>query len=758
MITGEYLSSSHHFVSLLLSFLFISCSQCSQYSESTARSSATAYRGTTWINSIHTLDFLPSSFYADALVRPILLTPTILYNNLNLQFGCGFFCYGSPCDTGYQFATFFAIRDNNGKLLDMQMVWSSNREQMVQENATLALTSTGVVLRDADGTLIWSTNTSNHDFQGMMIQESGNLILFNMSSGIIWQSFDHPTDTALFGQKLKVGQKLTANTSPTNTSQGIFYCSLSVDGFGVFTDTAPPLHPLKDGQCSCPIQGNAFYQIDATKPNLGCLPHRPLACSDTSISSNRAHGHHFLELEHVSYFTYRYNNPSIPQLVSRDYCQNLCLENCSCKAAFFRYGVNFSSGYCYLESNVYSLKMNNQSDVFYNSTAYIKVQSRSKQINYSVIVIIVAALLFLFVCTWISKYQKCRRKMDEDEDNRVDWPAGLPLRYSFQELQNATNDFSMKLGSGGFGSVYEGVLSDGSKIAVKRLDRARQGQKEFRVEVETLGKVDHLNLVRLKGFCADKAHQMLVYEHLPNGSLDKWIFSKKKHQNFLDWKTRYKVVLNIARGLAYLHEDCREQTIHFDIKPQNILLDQNFNAKVSDFGLAKLVNREQSEVITLLRGTPGYMAPELLNMHFTEKADVFSFGVMVVEILSGKRSRELSENGLFPLLPIKAEEGKLIDLIEEGLQDEQRSVSEEAVEVIKMGMWCVLEDFTRRPAMSTVVKVLEGLREVASDVPFAFAVSSVARNQQSLYSANPNPNRNLCLSPAPKPLVLSGPR
>ncbi|XP_057825232.2 G-type lectin S-receptor-like serine/threonine-protein kinase SD2-5 [Cryptomeria japonica] len=815
MITGEYLSSSHHFVSLLLSFLFISCSQCSQYSESTARSSATAYRGTTWINSIHTLDFLPSSFYADALVRPILLTPTILYNNLNLQFGCGFFCYGSPCDTGYQFATFFAIRDNNGKLLDMQMVWSSNREQMVQENATLALTSTGVVLRDADGTLIWSTNTSNHDFQGMMIQESGNLILFNMSSGIIWQSFDHPTDTALFGQKLKVGQKLTANTSPTNTSQvSLYYLQFDNVSVYFFTENGIAFQQIPiprgslsfkidssghlqfcsilevvlrskidylstflgildvcdypalcgkfffctDGQCSCPIQGNAFYQIDATKPNLGCLPHRPLACSDTSISSNRAHGHHFLELEHVSYFTYRYNNPSIPQLVSRDYCQNLCLENCSCKAAFFRYGVNFSSGYCYLESNVYSLKMNNQSDVFYNSTAYIKVQSRSKQINYSVIVIIVAALLFLFVCTWISKYQKCRRKMDEDEDNRVDWPAGLPLRYSFQELQNATNDFSMKLGSGGFGSVYEGVLSDGSKIAVKRLDRARQGQKEFRVEVETLGKVDHLNLVRLKGFCADKAHQMLVYEHLPNGSLDKWIFSKKKHQNFLDWKTRYKVVLNIARGLAYLHEDCREQTIHFDIKPQNILLDQNFNAKVSDFGLAKLVNREQSEVITLLRGTPGYMAPELLNMHFTEKADVFSFGVMVVEILSGKRSRELSENGLFPLLPIKAEEGKLIDLIEEGLQDEQRSVSEEAVEVIKMGMWCVLEDFTRRPAMSTVVKVLEGLREVASDVPFAFAVSSVARNQQSLYSANPNPNRNLCLSPAPKPLVLSGPR
>ncbi|XP_059064564.1 G-type lectin S-receptor-like serine/threonine-protein kinase SD2-5 [Cryptomeria japonica] len=114
----------------------------------------------------------------------------------------------------------------------------------------------------------------------------------------------------------------------------------------------------------------------------------------------------------------------------------------------------------------------------------------------------------------------------------------------------------MKLGRGGFGSVYEGVLADCSKIAVKRLDGAGQGEREFRAEVETLGKIDHLNLVRLKGFCAEKGHRMLVYEYLQNGSLDKWIFSKNTHRHYLDWKTRYKVVLNIARGLTYLHEDC----------------------------------------------------------------------------------------------------------------------------------------------------------------------------------------------------------
>ncbi|KAH9290302.1 hypothetical protein KI387_034419, partial [Taxus chinensis] len=149
---------------------------------------------------------------------------------------------------------------------------------------------------------------------------------------------------------------------------------------------------------------------------------------------------------------------------------------------------------------------------------------------------------------------------------------------------------------------------------------------------------------------------------------------------------------------------CQERIIRFDIKPQNILLEQNFNAKVSDFGLAKLINREQSEVITMMRGTPGYMAPELLNMHVTEKADIFSFGVMVVEIVSGKRNRELSGHGLLSVLQSKAEEGTLIELVDSGLEDEGMDVKEEAVKMLEVGMWCIQDDFTRRPAMSIVVK------------------------------------------------------
>ncbi|XP_057834708.2 G-type lectin S-receptor-like serine/threonine-protein kinase SD2-5 [Cryptomeria japonica] len=836
-MTKDYFSCSASLISLLLTLFFLSCSRLTG---SLPIPSATAYGGATWKNNNHSLDFLTPSVYQDALVRPILLSGNISYNDMNLQFGCGFFCYGSPCDTGYLFATFFVVHKADGRLFDMQMVWSSNRDQMVQENAALILSSTGeLVLKDADGSLVWSTNTSTQSFQRMEIGESGNLVLYNPDGGIIWQSFDYPTDTILIGQKLKVDQKLIANTSPKNTSEGRFYCTLLHDCFAMFTASAPAKmyfrypelpacvefsyaqfdnqsvhiyfqgrrspsinlsvpkdslyfkldwdgnlkvcsilqtigryspdylpsfvkyhHPrpcgdygvCTNGQCSCPKDGNAFKPIDAAEPDQGCAPHVPLACSEKS----RRQDHHFLELEHVSYFTYLYENSSTPGLVSRDECKRLCLENCSCKAAFFRYETNFSSGYCYLESNIYSMKANSPVDKFYNSTAYIKIQSRSKRIKYLIVVIICACVggvlaLFILLWVWISKSQNSRQQKEKDEDDgeddHVDWSAGLPLRFTFQELQDATHNFSVKLGRGGFGSVYEGVSAAGSKIAVKRLDGAGQGRREFRAEVETLGNINHLNFVKLKGFCAEKAHRMLVYEHLPNGSLDKWIFSNNIHQHLLDWKARCKVVLNIARGLTYLHEDCREQIIHFDIKPQNILLDQNFNAKVSDFGLAKLVNREQSEVITMMRGTPGYMAPELLNMHFTEKADIFSFGVVVIEIVSGKRSRELSEDGLFSLLQIKAEEGRLIDLVYPGLENEETGVKEEAIKLLKLGMWCLQDNFTKRPAMSIVVKALEGLIDTFNDVPCALAVSS---DKQPLFSSD--------LSYAPTTSVISGPR
>ncbi|RHN75166.1 putative protein kinase RLK-Pelle-SD-2b family [Medicago truncatula] len=169
----------------------------------------------------------------------------------------------------------------------------------------------------------------------------------------------------------------------------------------------------------------------------------------------------------------------------------------------------------------------------------------------------------------------------------------MPIRFRYKELEIATNNFSVKLGQGGFGSVYKGVLPDGTQLAVKKLEGNGQGKKEFRAEVSIIGSIHHLNLVRLKGFCADGTHRLLVYDYMANNSLDKWIFKKKISEFLLDWDTRFSIALGTAKGLAYLHQECDSKIVHCDMKPENVLLDDHFIAKVSDFGLAKLMNREQ---------------------------------------------------------------------------------------------------------------------------------------------------------------------
>jgi serine/threonine protein kinase len=156
--------------------------------------------------------------------------------------------------------------------------------------------------------------------------------------------------------------------------------------------------------------------------------------------------------------------------------------------------------------------------------------------------------------------------------------------------------------------------------AVKRLESARHGNKEFLAEVETIGSIEHINLVRLVGFCAEKSNRLLVYEHMPGGSLDKWIYYRHNNGS-LNWCTRFKIILDIAKGLRYLHEECRRKIAHLDIKPQNIVLDENFNAKLADFGLCKLIDKYQSKVVTVMRGTPGYLAPEWLTSQITQKVE-----------------------------------------------------------------------------------------------------------------------------------------
>ena len=203
-------------------------------------------------------------------------------------------------------------------------------------------------------------------------------------------------------------------------------------------------------------------------------------------------------------------------------------------------------------------------------------------------------------------------------------------------------------------------------IAVKRLEGVEQGTEEFLAEIKTIGRMHHHNLVRLVGFCAEKSHKLLVYEYLSNGSLDKWIFYTNPVFT-LSWKTRRSIIIAIARGLSYLHEECKEKIAHLDIKPQNILLDDKFNSKLSDFGLSKMINRDQSKVMTRMRGTRGYLAPEWLGSKITEKADIYSFGIVMIEIICGRENLDESEPEesihLISLLQEKARSGELSDLV-----------------------------------------------------------------------------------------------
>ncbi|PSS06011.1 G-type lectin S-receptor-like serine/threonine-protein kinase [Actinidia chinensis var. chinensis] len=209
---------------------------------------------------------------------------------------------------------------------------------------------------------------------------------------------------------------------------------------------------------------------------------------------------------------------------------------------------------------------------------------------------------------------------------------------------------------------------------------------------------------------------------MSNGSLDKWIFDRHKRAT-LGWQSRRKIILDMAKGLAYLHEDCSHKIFHLDIKPQNILLDDNLNARISDFGLSKLIDKDQSQVITALRGTPGYMAPEWLTLNITEKVDVYSFGVVVLEILCGRknldRSQPEEDMHLLSLLKRKTEEGRLEDIIDED-NDEMQLYEAEVIKMIRVSMWCLQSNFARRPSMSVVVKVLEGLVDVETDLDYSF--------------------------------------
>nr|XP_024923831.2 cysteine-rich receptor-like protein kinase 10 [Ziziphus jujuba var. spinosa] len=316
-----------------------------------------------------------------------------------------------------------------------------------------------------------------------------------------------------------------------------------------------------------------------------------------------------------------------------------------------------------------------------------------------VIPVVVSFLVILIICTYLTRRNAKRKRADGVESFLI----GL------RTLKVATENFSnaQKLGEGGFGAVYKGKLDNGQEIAVKKLSsQSVQGLDELKAEVMVVSKLLHRNLVRLLGFCLEDGEKLLVYEYLPNGGLDKILFDGGKHSS-LEWETRYKIILGIARGLLYLHEDSQVRIVHRDLKASNILLDADMTPKISDFGQAKLFCGSQSQGNTNRTcGTFGYMAPEYSkNGNFSTKSDVYSFGILVLEIITGQKSSSFRNlSNLQSLAWQHWSNGKALELVDRAMGG--KWPRHEALNCISIGLLCVQEAAADRPKMSEVSAML----------------------------------------------------
>lgn len=324
-------------------------------------------------------------------------------------------------------------------------------------------------------------------------------------------------------------------------------------------------------------------------------------------------------------------------------------------------------------------------------------------------------MLFVLGFLFLKKRSKEAYGVVVDETDGNNMSAVESIQYSFSEIEAATNNFSIdhKIGEGGFGDVYKGTLPNGQEVAVKRLSRTSfQGVEEFKNEISLVAKLQHRNLVRLLGFSFQGDEKILIYEFVPNKSLDYFLFDPEK-QSMLDWSRRQKIIGGIAKGLLYLHEDSRLRIIHRDLKASNILLDANMNPKIADFGMARIFGVDQSEEKTSrIVGTYGYMPPEYaMHGQFSVKSDVYSFGVLLLEIISGKKNSsfyqyELGEDDLLSYAWKNWRDGTPLALFDPDRLGDSNHARNEILQYIHVGLLCVQEDVEQRPTMASVVLML----------------------------------------------------
>ncbi|EXB82944.1 G-type lectin S-receptor-like serine/threonine-protein kinase RLK1 [Morus notabilis] len=506
----------------------------------------------------------------------------------------------------------------------------------------------------------------------------------------------------------------------------------------------------------CEVKGrcglNSYCTLNDVQPNCVCLPGTEYADPDRwSLGCLRNYSKIECESdgkEKVKFYkiikTETINWEATPyvelQMSTEENCSNSCLEDCNCEAAMFELndihdGIdNYNRYVCRKQKLPLSYV---KRDFDSRKTAFFKVRKGSentgstekrskddatdKKVLIQIIVLALCSIVLSCVALVISGFYFAKIRVLRYKKLRDDGILGntthqeeVTLRvFSYNELKRATNGFKEELGKGSFGAVYKGSLNKGKKlVAVKRLEKlGEEGEREFRAEMRAIGRTNHKNLVRLFGYCAEGSRRVLVYEYMSNGSLADLLF---KNAMGIGWEERVRIAVDVARGILYLHEECKVPIIHCDIKPQNILMDEVWSAKISDFGLAKLLMPDQTRTFTVIRGTRGYMAPEWhKNTPISVKADVYSYGIVLLEIVCCRRNFDANVSDADEIVlsswVCKCFAARELKKLVNGEEVDNKTLEN----VVKVALWCIQDEPALRPSMKSVVLMLEGITDVA---------------------------------------------
>ncbi|KAI3730480.1 hypothetical protein L1987_61650 [Smallanthus sonchifolius] len=576
------------------------------------------------------------------------------------------------------------------------------------------------------GSAYWYTETfKNGPNVTLNLDSSGFLYLLQNSSFYIKNLTErgYPTKDAIYRLKLDVdgilrlyhhdlSNKSKNGTvkweSSTNKCAGKGFCG--VNGYCVVMNDA--------ATCQC-ITGFEF--VDVKRQTLGCwrtytvesckIPDAETAIQMTNLNNVR--------LDEATY--------AISKAPTQKECSSACLNDCNCEAALFteqqcrlqrlplRYMEVSESVPSAVLIKVYTSSVRNGSNPTNQSIQVKKMRQKRimvigvSLISFAVLILLISGVIMYRAQVWA--YKKINDNLG------VQLLEGIrPQAFSYAALEKITDGFKEELGRGTFGIVYKGFIESSMRhVAVKKLkeELAQEGEREFQTEMQVIGRTHHRNLTRLLGYCCEGSERLLVFEYMTQGSLADVLFGLKESKPKPCWMERIRMAVDIAHGILYLHEECENPIIHCDIKPQNILMDEHGGAKISDFGMAKLLGHDQTRTTTLLRGTRGYIAPEWHKRQpVTVKADVYSFGIVLFNILCCRRNVDNSlpdsEAILEDWVHDCYEADEVLKLVDYDEDVEKKRLEE----MVKIGLWCVQEEPSLRPSMKMVMLMLEGTVKV----------------------------------------------